>query len=224
MSYCSGQVVLWGETLKYLRSLPQGDYLLQVVNRQKGSKKSHDLYTAICDLKTMEDKLVEVDTLARHIWANSLDVTPVVYLSNVRIDQAKGYEALLREESAKLLMNKSIKARLLSTTKPAYLGMYRDFSTVDLDVPADLRDQVRDQVLAIQVHLQASGYGVRTISTSGGFHITVSAAHSGTHRLHKSLDLFGLTEFKDKAGKDVLSPLVGTYQKDKIVGVLYEQM
>ena len=60
MSYVSGQVVLWEETLNYIRSLPAGDYLLQVVNRQKGSKKTHDLYTEVCDLKTMEDKLMAI--------------------------------------------------------------------------------------------------------------------------------------------------------------------
>lgn len=220
MSYVSGQVVLWEETLTYLRSLPAGDYLLQVVNRQKGSKKTHDLYTAVCSLDMMEEKLAEVDVLARYVWANDKDLTPVVYMSNVRIDQAKGYETILRVESSKLLMNKSIKARLLSTTKPAYLGMYRDYVTVDLDVPENVRSEVRRQVVAMSKDLKACSYDVRARTTNGGFHVTVSTAYSGAYHLEKSLGLFNLLEYKDKAGKDVMSPLVGTCQKGTIVGAL----
>lgn len=220
MSYASGQVVLWEETLNFIRNLPAGDYLLQVVNRQKGSKKTHDLYTAVCDLKTMEEKLTEVDILARYVWANDRDLTPVVYMSNVRIDQAKGYETILRVESAKLLMNKSIKARLLSTTKPAYLGMYRDYTTVDLDVPDTLRTSVHKDVVKLHKDMKACGYDVRTRVTSGGFHVTVSTGYSGAYRLEKAMELYNLLEYKDKAGKDVMSPLVGTCQKDAVVGVL----
>ncbi|CAL9985279.1 hypothetical protein VPHD51_0173 [Vibrio phage D51] len=216
----SGEVVEWDVLHNYIQSLPEGDYLLQVVNRQKGSKKTHDLYTYVGNKLEVFERIGEVDVLARHVWSQDPELTPVVYMSNVRIDQVKGYETLLRVESSKLLMNRNIKARLLSTTKPAYLGMCRDYSTTDLDVPAGERAYAEEKVLELRDDLVGCGYEVAVKTTSGGFHVTVSTACSGEYRMRQALEYHGLSDYKDKSGKDVMSPVPGIQQKDHVVGVL----
>lgn len=188
------------------------DYLVTVVNRQKGSKKTHDLYSAVAKRSEIMDKFREIDLLSP-LWLNDPEVTPVVYMSNVSIDQGKGYEKLLREEAAKLLQGKDIRQRLLSTNKPAYLGMCRTHTTIDIDL-SDVgveEDVAWEEVRAILKDIRAFGFNCRATKTHGGFHLTYES--KAQRMMVNALKDTDIERCIDKVGRDVMSPVPGTVQK-----------
>lgn len=188
----------------HLDSLPDGDYLLQVLNRFKSNERTHALYSKVVAKSEIMETMEEINCLG-DLWRSRDKVEPVVYMSNVRIDQAKGYVALIRDAAGKMLEGKAIKARLLSTSKPAYLGMERDYFTIDIDGKTGIDDFVLGRAMA----LRACGWSPRLVETHNGYHITVIAA--GRRELIKSLG--PIMEHVDKQGKDVMSPVPGTIQK-----------
>ena len=215
------------EAINHLRTLQDGDYLLTVADRSKLPGKKHDLYSKVGNKDMIFDALGEIDVLSRYVWAQNPDLVPVVYLSNVCVDQQAGYEALLRTEAAKLLQGQEVKARLLSTNKPAYMGMERDWITYDIDSKGRVvsrlqRDEYGDTCEKIVdmkeilvkacTDMNAIGFGARLTETCNGFHVSVSK--NGVRFLEGRLNKFSNAHVHvDKKGKDVLSPMPGSTQR-----------
>lgn len=215
------------EVKNHLDSLPEGDYLLMVADRSKLPGKKHDLYSKVGNKGMISGALVEVNVLGRLVWSKNPNLVPVVYLSNVCVDQQAGYEALLRTEAAKLLLGQEVKARLLSTNKPAYMGMGRDWITYDIDSKSNvvsrlLKDEHGDtcekivdmQELLVEfcTDMKSLGFGARLTETSNGFHVSVSK--NGVRFLENCLNKFSNAHVHvDKKGKDVLSPMPGSMQR-----------
>ncbi|CAM0026428.1 hypothetical protein VPHD382_0171 [Vibrio phage D382] len=217
----------FGEAANHLQTLQDGEYLLMVADRSKTPGKKHDLYSKVGNKEMIFDALCEIDVLSRYAWSQNPDLVPVVYLSNVHVNQQAGYEELLRTEAAKLLQGQDIKARLLSTNKPAYMGMARDWITYDIDSKSRVvsrlyRDEhgdtcekivdMKELLVTFANDMKSLGFGARLTETCNGFHISVSK--NGVRFIEDCLNKFSNAHAHvDKKGKDVLSPMPGSTQR-----------